>query len=108
MKIPTIRVPWVSIFVYPGVLFGGVALAWRYVSHVIWILPIGSLVFMGLPFAVALLGGWSLIPLSIFGISATIFVYILYCSQQDRPVMKTLQLLGAGMILAVIYFLVGN
>ncbi|BAZ82401.1 hypothetical protein PN497_12425 [Sphaerospermopsis kisseleviana CS-549] len=97
-----------GVFVYPSVLFGGVALAWRYVSHVIWILPIGSLVFMGLPFAVALLGGWSLIPLGIFGISATIFVYILYLSPQDRPVMKTLQLSGAGMILAVFYFFVVN
>lgn len=97
-----------GVFVYPSVLFGGVALAWRYVSHVIWILPIGSLVFMGLPFAVALLGRWSLIPLGIFGISATIFVYILYLSPQDRPVMKTLQLSGVGMILAVFYFFVVN
>ncbi len=105
---PTIsRQVW-GIFVYPSVLFGGVALAWRYVSHVIWILPIGSLVFMGLPFVVTLLGGWSLIPLGIFGISATIFVYILYLSPQDRPVIKTLQLSGAGMILAVIYFFVVN
>ncbi|MDH6098856.1 hypothetical protein NWP21_08380 [Anabaenopsis sp. FSS-46] len=97
-----------GVFVYPSVLFGGVALAWRYISHVIWILPIGSLVFMGLPFLVTVLGGWSLIPLGIFGISATIFVYILYLSPQDRPVIKTLQLLGAGMILAVFYFFVVN
>ncbi|MDB9541397.1 hypothetical protein NWP22_16120 [Anabaenopsis tanganyikae CS-531] len=102
---PTItRQVW-GIFVYPSVLFGGVALAWRYVSHVIWILPIGSLVFMGLPFLVTLLGGWSLIPLGIFGISATIFTYL---SQQDRPVIKALQLSGAGMILAVFYFFVVN
>jgi len=102
---PTVvRQVW-GIFVYPSVLFGCVALAWRYVSHVIWILPIGSLVFMGLPFLVALLGGWFLIPLGIFGLSATIFTYL---SQQDRPFIKTLQLSVAGMILSIIYFLVVN
>lgn len=94
-----------GVSVYPSLLFGGIALAWRYVRHPIWILPIGCLVFMGLPFVVALLGGWGLVPLGIFGISATIFTYL---SEQDRPLIKTFQLSGAGIILAVIYFLVVN
>ena len=102
---PTITRQVLGVFVYPSVLFGGIALAWRYVCHHIWILPIGCLVFMGLPFVVALLGGWSLVPLGIFGVSATIFAY---SSQQDRSSIKTLQLSVAGIMLAVIYFLVVN
>ncbi|WP_027401967.1 hypothetical protein [Aphanizomenon flos-aquae] len=96
-----------GVFVYPAGLFGGVALAWRYVPSVIWVLPISCLLFMGLPFLVAFLGGWSLTLLGLFGIGATIFSYL--STQQQGPLLsKTLQLLGAGIILALIYFLVVN
>ncbi len=96
-----------GVCVYPAVLFGGVALAWRYVSQTLWILPIGSLVFMGLPFVVGFLGGWSLIPLGIFGVGTTIYLYI-SSTTKSQIIQKTLLLTGVATILAVIYFFIVN
>jgi len=94
-----------GIFAYPAAFFGGVALVWPYITNVIWILPIACLILMGLPFLMALLGAWSLLPLGVFGVTATLFAYRA-CHPKLRA--KTLQLVLAGSILAVIYFVIYN
>lgn len=94
-----------GISVYPAAFFGGVALIWPYITNAIWILPIACLVLMGLPFLTALLGAWSLLPLGIFGVIATLFAYR---AAHPKLLFKTLQLMLVGSILAVIYFLIYN
>ncbi|MFM7450145.1 MAG: hypothetical protein ACKO24_16300, partial [Leptolyngbyaceae cyanobacterium] len=94
-----------GISVYPVAFFGGVALVWPYITNVIWILPVACLVLMGLPFLTALLGAWSLLPLGILGVTATLFAYR---ASHPKLFSKTLQLVLIGSILAVTYFLIYN
>jgi hypothetical protein len=94
-----------GILTYPTLLFGSVALSWTRVTNKVWISPVCFLLMMVLPFLTILLGKWSLFPLFILGIIATLTAYL---HSHPKPFLKTLQLLVIGSILSSLYFFVVN
>ncbi|WP_354634690.1 hypothetical protein [Planktothricoides raciborskii] len=94
-----------GIIAYPLALFGSVALSSHYRKN-LWMLPICVLGFMFLPFAIAPIGGWLLLPLAILGIAL-----IIYSGVQSKIFKSVYELIGifaAGIFLGVFYFFVTN
>lgn len=91
---------------YPLLLFGGVAFSFQYFRKTLWVLPIALLIFMGMPFGVSLIGGWSLFPVGLLGVGTTIWT--IWRSQSFRPSSILFMRLAVGVGLALIYFFILN
>jgi hypothetical protein len=103
----------VTLASYPLVFFGVVALGTQMTlkqgdpsQTSVWVLPLGSLLFMGLPFGVSQLGAWIVLPLAILGLVMTGYAFVR--SHQNRALLRLLWLPWPGVIIALIYFAMIN
>lgn len=91
---------------YPLLLFGGVAFSFQYFRKTLWVLPIALLIFMGIPFGVSLIGGWSIFPVGLLGVGT--IIWTIWRSQSFSPPSILFKRFAVGLGLALIYFFVVN
>lgn len=103
----------VTIASYPLFFFGVVALGMQMTSERaapplanVWVLPLGSLLFMGLPFGLNQLGAWAVLPVAMVGLGLTLWA--LGRSHRGGGWLRLLWLPLPGLIIALVYFAVVN